>query len=100
MSQPLTASAAEVTIRSAHSTALVASGAETEEAWYCDFCLSLSSHENAVSSERPAGPAARSSARASWWLSVLPVLPVSARQMTSLELMPAVTAADAAALYR
>jgi hypothetical protein len=75
-----------------------ASAADTELAWYCDFDFSFSNRDSVVLLSRPAAPALFNSTTASAWLSDLRAWPVSARQIASLELMPEVTAFDAAAL--
>ena len=75
-----------------------ASDAETGAAWYCDFDFSFSNRDSVVPQSRPAVPAFFNSATASAWLSDFLVRPVSARQIASLELMPEVTAFEAAAL--
>jgi hypothetical protein len=75
---------------------LAASAAETGAAWYCDF--DFSNRDGVVPQSRPAVPAFFNSATASAWLSDFLVRPVSARQIASLELMPEVTAFEAAAL--
>ena len=77
--------------RAAHSTALVASAAATDADWYCAFVFNLSNRLRVGASAAPPGPAAFSSATASVWPSALRVVPVSRRQMASLELMPEMT---------